>query len=137
VIAVRIATPADLRFVGQDGYLEARALVRKVEAGEVYIAEDASGPVGYLRLEYLWSTQPYIALIRVLEPHRRRGAGRALLGRVEEDLRRAGHAALLSSSQADEPQPQAWHRHMGFVDCGAITGLNEGGVDEVFFRKAL
>lgn len=44
---------------------------------------------------------------------------------------------LLSSSQADEFEPQTWHRHMGFVECGRLEGINEGGVDEVFFRKQL
>ena len=46
-------------------------------------------------------------------------------------------SALYSSSQVDEPPPQAWHRHMGFQECGIIAGINEGGVGEVFFRKAL
>jgi len=35
----------------------------------------------------------------------------------------------------DEPEPQAWHRHMGFVECGIINGINENGIGEVFFRK--
>jgi hypothetical protein len=52
-------------------------------------------------------------------------------------LRSAGHSAFLSSSQVDEPNPQAWHRHMGFVECGILAGLNEGGVGELFFRKEL
>jgi len=44
---------------------------------------------------------------------------------------------LFSSSQANEPEPQAWHRHVGFEECGFIAGINEGGVGEVFFRKVL
>ncbi|MFU8827154.1 MAG: hypothetical protein ACNA70_06650 [Brevefilum sp.] len=31
----------------------------------------------------------------------------------------------------------AWHRHMGFAECGVINGLNQGGVGEVIFRKSL
>lgn len=45
--------------------------------------------------------------------------------------------ALYSSSQVDEGEPQAWHRHMGFVECGILAGVNEGGVGEVFYQKAL
>jgi hypothetical protein len=37
----------------------------------------------------------------------------------------------------DESAPQAWHRWMGFEECGFLAGMNEGGVGEVFFRKAL
>jgi len=85
----------------------------------------------------LWSKLPYIALIRVLAAHRRSGVGRALLGYVEEEAAGRGHRVLYSSSQADEPAPQAWHRRMGFAECGFLAGVNEGGVGEVFFRKLL
>lgn len=136
-IAVRRAQPADLAFVSQDGYVSREIVARKIDAGEVYLALLQDEPVAYLRLEYLWSIEPYIGLIRVLEPHRRQGVGRRLLAFVEDELRRGGHTALFSSSQADEAEPQAWHRHMGFQECGIIAGINEGGVGEVFFRKSL
>ena len=136
-IDVRRAFPEDLSFVCQDGYLPQDRVARKIADGEVYLARRDGQPVAYLRLEYLWSTEPYIALIRVLEAHRRQGVGRHLLGFVEEELLSAGRSVLLSSSQVDEPEPQAWHRHMGFVECGILAGLNEGGVGEVFFRKEL
>ena len=63
--------------------------------------------------------------------------GGDLLGYVEDKMMDRGHAQLYSSSQADEPQPQAWHRHMGFKECGFIAGINGGGVGEVFFCKSL
>jgi hypothetical protein len=52
-------------------------------------------------------------------------------------LRGQGCPALYSSSQADEPEAQAWHRRVGFEECGLIAGINRGGVGEVFFRKQL
>lgn len=135
-ISVRLAEGCDLAFVGQDRYLEQAVLVRKVEQAEVFLAEVDGVRAGYLRLEFLWSTQPYIALVRVIGTHRGRGVGKALLTHVQDVLRSSGHVSLLSSSQADEPEPQAWHRHMGFVECGIINGLNEG-VGEIFFTKQL
>jgi len=133
---VRFAAPADLDFVGQDGYLPSEVVRRKIEWQEVVAAELGGNPVGYVREEYLWSTLPYIALIHVLPACRRRGIGRALLGFTEAFLREGGHKALYSSSQADEPEPQAWHRHVGFEECGFIAGIN-GDVGEVFFRKRI
>ena len=135
-ISVRLAEGGDLEFVGQDRYLDSDILKRKVDHGEVFLAEMDGVPAGYLRLEFLWSAQPYIALVRVIEAHRGRGVGKAMLAYVEEVLRSSGRSSLLSSSQADEPEPQAWHRHMGFVECGIINGLNEG-VGEIFFAKQL
>ena len=136
-ITVRTAGERDLDVVSQDGGLPNLVLRRKVSDGDAFVALRGEEPVGYLRLEWLWSTLPYIEMIWVLEPHRRDGVGRALLTHAETYASGRGHAALYSSSQADEPEPQAWHRRMGFEECGFIAGLNEGGVGEVFFRKAL
>ena len=134
---VRAAETKDLAFASQDGYVDSTVVRRKIGQGEVFIAELEGEAVGYARIEYLWSIRPYLALIHVLEPYRRRGVGRALLSHIEYVLREAGQSTLLSSSQVDESPPQAWHRHMGFMECGIIHGVNKGGVGEVFFRKSL
>ena len=134
---VRPATMDDLDFVAQDGHVPREVVAEKVGRDEVVVAERDGESVGYARIEFLWSIVPYIALIWVLEPHRTQGVGTAILAHLEERLRAKGHEALFSSSQADEPEPQAWHRRMGFEDCGVIEGINEGGIGEVFFRKAL
>ena len=136
-IVVRAAEAGDLAFVSQDGYVGSAVVGRKIGQGEVFIAELDGEAVGYARMEYLWSIRPYLALIHVLEPYRRKGVGKALLFHIEDLLRDAGQSVLFSSSQVDEPPPQAWHRHMGFTECGIINGVNEGGVGEVFFRKSL
>lgn len=136
-ITVRLADASDLAFVGQDGYVDSTVVARKVDQGEVIVSEVDGVAAGYARIEYLWSLRPYLALIRVLEAHRRQGVGRAILSYLEKMLKANGHSILLSSSQVDEPEPQAWHRRMGFEECGIITGLNDDGVGEVFFVKKL
>ena len=135
--AVRFANSDDLAFVHQDGHIGAEMAKRKIEWGEVVVAERQGARVGYARLEYLWSRLPYLALIYVLPEQRNGGVGRALLGYLESLARGQGHEVLYSSSQLDESAAQAWHRHMGFVECGLIAGVNRGGVGEVFFRKRL
>ena len=136
-VAVRFATQADLEFVGSDGFIPQQVVAHKIDLAEVVVAEVGGQLAGYLRLEYLWSLVPYVALIWVTPEWQRQGAGRAMLTFVSEFLRQNGHDALYSSSQADEPAPQAWHRHVGFEECGIITGLNAGGVGEIFFCKRL
>ena len=136
-VSIRVATPADLNFVQQGGRLSAETVRRKIEWREVFVAEAGGTLVGCVCLEYLWSAVPYLSLIRVLPEHRRRGVGKALLAYTEAFLRGQAHTALYSSSQADEAEPQAWHRHVGFEECGLIAGINEGGVGEIFFRKTL
>lgn len=92
MIRVRYAEPDDVDFVGQDGYVSAQAVARKIDAAEVLIVDIERIPVGYLRFEYLWSRVPYIALIRVQHEHQRQGVGRALLSFLENELRQAGHS---------------------------------------------
>ena len=144
-IVIRFARHDDLDFAYQDGYISAEVLKRKIEGQlavnpksieDVVLAEWNGKRVGYVRLEYLWSIVPYISLIRVLPEYRRQGVGKALLQFIKTFLREAGHEVLYSSSQADEPEPQAWHRYMGFEECGFIAGINDG-IGEVFFLKSL
>ncbi|MBE9507033.1 MAG: GNAT family N-acetyltransferase [Chloroflexi bacterium] len=117
--------------------MPAEFIQRKVEQREIIVAEKAGQLVSYLRLEYLWSLVPYIALIWVVEDQRQQGVGRAMLRYLENVLCEQGHTALYSSSQANEPEPQAWHRHAGFEECGFIAGINGEGIGEIFFRKDL
>jgi GNAT superfamily N-acetyltransferase len=136
---VRFAVPSDLEAcVALDQpHVPEDVIVAKIEREEILLAERSGELAGYVRLEYLWSMIPYLGLIWVVEGHRRKGVGRALLRYLEGFLRQKEHAALYSSSQADEPEPQAWHRHVGFGECGFIAGINDGGIGEVFFRKRL
>jgi len=133
-IKVRFADKEDLLFTSQDKYIAEEIVLRKIDQKEVIIAEIGGHSAGYIRLDYLWSIVPYISLIKVVLSLRNQGVGKALLIFVRDYLFQEGHEWLYSSSQADESEPQAWHRHMGFVDCGIITGINDGGVSEVFFR---
>ena len=135
-ISVRFAAPADVDFLQALSHLRPGIVERKIEWQEIVVAEREGAPVGCLHLEFLWSSVPYIALIHVVPDCRRRGVGGALLRFVETFLSERGHGALYSSSQVNEPEPQAWHRRAGFEECGIIAGINEGA-GEVFFRKRL
>ena len=136
-LTVRFATLDDLQFVHQDRYITTDVVRRKIELQEVIVAEVNGNQVGYLRLEYLWSVIPYIALIRVTSEHRGKGVGKAMLRYTEEYLREKGYEALYSSSQVNEAEGQRWQRGEGYKECGMIAGINEGGIGEVFFRKRL
>jgi GNAT superfamily N-acetyltransferase len=134
---VRFATLDDLAWCASVEHIPMDRVRRTIDNAEALVAERDGQPVGYVRVEYLWSVIPYIGLIWVVEAHRQQGVGRAMLAYLESYLRDGGHTVLMSSSQVDEPPPQAWHRHMGFEECGILAGINDGGIGEVFFRKML
>ncbi len=91
-----------------DGVLEARELTPKVRQREVLLAELDGELAGFLRLDHLWSLLPFVAQVRVLEPYRRRGVGRALVGAACQHAREIGWGFLLSSTTAGEADPRAW-----------------------------
>lgn len=137
-VIVRFAGPDDLEWaVVEDGYVTEQVIRHKIVQNEIVIAELDGQPIGYLRLEYLWSNIPYIGVVFVEELYRHEGIGRKILFFLEEFLKSRGHDQLFSSSQVNEPEPQAWHRSVGFTECGIISGINEGEIGEVFFRKLL
>jgi GNAT superfamily N-acetyltransferase len=137
-VIVRFAGPEVLEWcVVSDDQVTENVIRYKIVNDEIIIAELDGEPIGYLRLEYLWSNIPYIGIIFVTEPYRSEGIGRMILAFLEDYLRSRGYDVLYSSSQVNEPQSQAWHRSTGFVETGIISGINEGGIGEVFFRKSL
>lgn len=137
-LIIRVAGPADIdSCLAFDHLRDRELLLLEAERGRLILAFTNGRPVGYLRLEHLWHRVPYIGLLIVVPDLRGKGVGSALLAWLEDALRRQGQFALYSSSQADEPRAQAWHRSRGFVECGFLGGCNRGGVGEVFFRKEL
>jgi predicted GNAT superfamily acetyltransferase len=136
-VMVRIAAPGDLDFLKQKSGLPQERLLQKIQREEILILCVDDEPVGHLWFAFMWSTIPFIDLIYITEDHQKRGLSRILLGYLEMYLQASGYNVLYSSSQMDEPEPQAWHRHLGFAECGMIAGLNDGGIGEVFFRKAI
>lgn len=136
-ITVRLGQLEDLEECSHIDDLDKETLKRHFTSKSVFVAATRDEIVGYLRLEYLWSKVPFIALIQVCPKHLRQGIGQAVLGFLESFLREKGHLQLLSSAQVDEPSGQNWHRAMGFEECGILAGVNEAGIGEVFFRKVL
>lgn len=137
MIKVRDCTVDDAAFLKRSAHLQEAVILRKIAANEAIVAEMNGALIGFCLIEYLWSKRPYIGLVGVDEKHRRQGCGRAMLQFLEAKLRDQGHRKLYSSSQANEPEPQSWHRQMGFEECGIIAGINEEDVGEIFFHKLL
>lgn len=138
-VSVRAAKPDDVPFVREvcRSYLPGTILLELIARDDVLVADRGDQPIGYVALDRLGGVFPYLAAIHVLPSQRHHGVGRALLAEVEARCRARGHAVLYSSSSADEAAPQAWHRRVGFAECGFVAGLNPNGVGEVLFRKAL
>ncbi len=60
-----------------------------------------------------------------------------MIRELEAYLTSQGHSRYYSSSQANEPEPQLWHKRQGFQECGRLYGVNDGEIGELFFVKGL
>ena len=109
----------------------------KVAGRLAYVADVDGERAAHARLDVLWSTVPFLAMILVQPAFRGRGLSRRLLDFVEDDLKARRHIALLSSAQTDEPAAQQWHTAMGFTSNGIIEHVADGNVGELVFRKLL
>ena len=142
-ISVRFAEEADVEWCVLTATFASPEFARQQPGvRELIVAERDGTLVGLLIVDYLWAGLPHpipsMSFVNVLREHQRLGAGREMLGFTEKHLRRRGHRLLMSSCTVDEPEPQAWHRHVGFQDCGYWAGVPFADMKgEVFFYKHL
>jgi ribosomal protein S18 acetylase RimI-like enzyme len=110
-------------------------VLRCIDLGEYFVARIQGDIVGFLRFSLFWGRIPYMEMIWVSSAHRRSGVGTALFRMWEDEMRRDAYGMLMTSSEADEPEPQDWHRRNGFSETGAIKLPSIQSVPEVFFLK--
>ena len=132
---------ADIRYrdwlISHDPHVPAHWVKRCLSAGEYIIALADAAPVGFLRYSWFWGVIPYTDMIWVIPPHRRRGLGGSLFQHRETAMREQQATQLMTSSVADEKEPQEWHRSNGFREAGAISFGKFQPESEVFLIKDL
>lgn len=123
--------------LAQDRHVPEQWVRRCLSHGEYIVAEQESEPVGFLRYSWFWGSIPFMDLILVLPVHQRCGVRTALFRHWEAAMRNAGATLLMTSSQSDETEPQAWHRRNGFHETGNVSFGHLQSVSEVFLVKDL
>ncbi|NHZ85563.1 MAG: GNAT family N-acetyltransferase [Planctomycetia bacterium] len=136
-ISVKFAGKQDELFLLNNSQLTSEVFNRKYQHDEILIATLDGQAVGFLVFDYLWYHIPFIVFIWINVKYRKKGIGKTLLSHLEKFLLNKGNVILFSSSEENAINAQAWHRHMGFKDCGSISGINYNNTSEVFFKKDL
>ena len=124
-------------FRENDHHVGSEWIERCLNHAEYILAVEGHNTNGFLRFSLFWGKIPYMDLIWVVPNHRRQGLGTALLGFWEREMRQRGATVLMTSSVADELEPQAWHKRNGFKECGQLTFGHLAPTPEVFFVKDL
>ena len=137
-IIIRFAQQEDeATILSFESYLNKGRLNQCVLNNEIILASNDGTVVAYLRFQLFWTYLPYLALIKVHPHFQRQGLGTALLAFLENHLQSLGFSKLLSSSTANEFDPQTWHLKTGFKEAGFIFGINQNNIGEVFFIKEI
>ena len=120
-----------------DDRLPATTVRAKIERKEYIVARIGVERIGFLRFSLFWSAVPYIDIVAVEAVHQRKGVGRTMVEFLEAHARTSGQHILLSSSQVDEPDAQAWHRRIGFRQAGLIEdfGPLQKAAEIIFIKE--
>jgi GNAT superfamily N-acetyltransferase len=135
-VQVRVADSGDLAWLTGLDPVDPAELASVVERGRILVAEqpDASDLVGFLRWGLFWDHVPMMNLLLVVPLARGNGVGRALVAEWERVCATAGHATVLTSTQADE-SAQHFYRRLGYREAGSL--IYPGQAIELFFSKKI
>ncbi len=136
-VSVKFAEQQDELFLLKNSQLTSKVFNRKYPHNEILIAKVDGKAIGFLVFDYLWYHIPFIVFIWINIKYRKKGIGKTLLFHLEKFLLNKGNVVLFSSSEENAINAQAWHRYMGFKDCGSISDINDDNTGEVFFKKDL
>ena len=100
---IRIAEARDFTVIsGHDRHISPAELENSIRLGRAAVAEEDGVLLGWLRWNLFWDNIPFLNLIYLLEPHRGKGHGKAMMDWWESP----------SWSEAEVPVPYQnlhWH----------------------------
>lgn len=143
MIIIDFATIEDFQkyrpFDPHSKYINPELIKSKLKNLEIIIAKENSELIGLLRLNYIWSTRPYIEFIYVKQEKRNLGIGKQLLQFLENYLIKNKYSYLFSSSEEQDRYAIEWHKRNGFIEMGKLTDLNlpHDKTPEIFFSKKI
>ena len=107
----------------------------RIGTKDIVLAFDQDIPVGYMRVDKLWTMQkPLISWMFVAPSHRGRTVLAQLYAFLLAHLRSRGYTQLLCSAQSDRPYVIRWMERHKMYPCGQLKKINnDKNIDEIFF----
>ena len=100
---IRSAAYDDTNWIlAHDRWIRRDTLQQKIGMGQVYVAAEESTRTAWLRYGLFWDNTPFLYMLHVLEKYRGKGIGTALVTYWEQEMKRLGYtAAMTSTAQTD------------------------------------
>lgn len=136
-VRYRRARPADLRRLAEadpamtTDARRAEASARLLKLGFSWLAEAGGQVVGFVLVSDHFFSRPFVDLLVVAPSHRRRGLGRALMGKAEAAH---GDDRLFTSTNESNAPMRALLAGRGYHVSGVIENLDPGDPELVFVK---
>jgi len=103
-----------------DEHLPVSEYEPKIRDRRCYLLLNDGELVGVIRYNLIFDFVPFLTLIVLDGPHRKKGYGTLAMRRWEDDMRSLGHKMIMVSTQVDE-DAQHFYRKLGYRDMGSIV----------------
>ena len=120
VIQVVNAVPDHLNWLlPYDAHIDQDLLAQKITIGEILIIMEDNIPIGFLRFNLFWDNIPFMNMLWITSPYRKKGYGKTLVQSWERQMLNRGFSIVLTSTQSNEAA-QHFYRKIGYQDAGAL-----------------
>jgi ribosomal protein S18 acetylase RimI-like enzyme len=132
---IKLATLTDIATVKTfDKHISKQELENIIKLNRLYILEDESKFIGWLRYNLFWDNTPFMNMIYLLEEYRRKGFGKKLVLFWEEQMKNLGYGVVMTSTASDE-YAQHFYNNLGYLTVGGFLPNNEPY--EIILQKTL
>ncbi|RTE07102.1 GNAT family N-acetyltransferase [Paenibacillus whitsoniae] len=130
------ASDSDYEYIKErDHHMLEYLILPKIRQNEIFILKnDDCGNIGWMRYSYFWDNTPFMNMLWIDAPYRKKGTGTKAVLFWEDEMKRNGFKLLMTSTLASE-EAQHFYRKLGYRDSGCL--LLEGEPLEILLTKSL
>ena len=131
---IRVATQTDMpRIADHDRHISREELTKLIALCRVAVAEDGETFLGWMRWNLFWDNTPFLNMLYLLEAHRSKGYGKAMMAWWEAEMHKHGFTTLMTSTASDE-YAQHFYRKLGYSAIGGFI-LPDDPYELIFAKK--
>lgn len=132
---IRSAAYDDTNWIlAHDRWIRRDTLQQKIGMGQVYVAAEESTRTAWLRYGLFWDNTPFLYMLHVLEKYRGKGIGTALVTYWEQEMKRLGYTAAMTSTAQTESAQHVYTK-WGYQAIGSFSPAGEPL--EILFYKSI